>query len=348
LRTTDFDYILPVELIGQNPVEPRDSSRLMIIDRSAKTFEHRRFYELVDFLHPGDLLVMNNSRVLPARLFGKKTDTGGKVEILLLRRLSRNLWETLVKPGRRVKSGSKLAVTAEFQGESNAGVSVEARVIEEGDRGIRIIEFSNEELLLGLGRVALPPYIHVPLTNQERYQTIYADINGSVAAPTAGLHFTSELIEKIGQKGIQYLFVTLHVGLDTFRPVHEEDPRQHTIHSEYGIISEEVATRLSDAMNKGQRVVCVGTTTVRMVEAAAQASKHNKVDAFEDWVDLFILPDYKFKVVDAMVTNFHLPKSTLLMLVSAFAGKDLIMNAYREAINKKYSFYSFGDAMLIT
>ena len=348
MKTTDFDYNLPVELIGQNPVEPRDSSRLMIIDRSTKTFRHHRFYELVDILRQGDVLVMNNSRVLPARLFGKKTNTGGKVEILLLRRLNRNLWETLVKPGKRVKSGTRLLVTAESQELSGTGASIEAKVIEEGDRGIRLIEFPNEELLLGLGRVALPPYIHAPLTDQERYQTIYADISGSVAAPTAGLHFTPKLIEKIEQKGIQSLFVTLHVGLDTFRPVHEEDPRQHTIHSEFGIVSKDVAQRLSEAVEKGQRIICVGTTSVRIVEAAAQASKHNSVDAFEDWVDLFILPDYQFKVVNTMITNFHLPKSTLLMLVSAFAGRDLIMDAYQEAINKKYSFYSFGDAMLIT
>jgi S-adenosylmethionine:tRNA ribosyltransferase-isomerase len=336
LRTNDFDYYLPPELIAQTPIEPRDAARLMVINRATDLLEHHRFSELPDFLHKGDVMVFNDSRVIPARLAGKKSGTGGGVEILLLRCVSPQVWEALVKPARRVKTGVLLDL--------GIGVRVTAEVIGEGEAGLRTLRFSEETLLPVLGEIALPPYIHTPLQNPERYQTVYAEKSGSVAAPTAGLHFTPELLNRIQDKGIECLFVTLHVGLDTFRPVQEEDPRKHHIHREYGVITEEVAGEVSRAKSQGRRVICVGTTSVRLVEAAAQAGE---AQPFDGWVDLFILPGYKFKVVDAMVTNFHLPRSTLLMLVTAFAGKELIAEAYQEAISQKYRFYSFGDATLI-
>jgi len=341
LRTDDFDYDLPQELIAQKPIEPRDMSRLLVVNRQNGTIEHRHFPDILSFFQAGDVMVFNDSRVIPARLSGTKLKTGGNVEILLLRRLSPNVWETLVKPGRRVKKGTELELK-----DGNGNFIVTADVIEEGESGIRIIKFSNESLLSELGQVALPPYIHEPLQNQNRYQTVYADQKGSVAAPTAGLHFTQELLNKIAQQGVQCLFVTLHIGLDTFRPVQEDNPHEHQIHREYGFMSAEVANNLNQAKKEGRRVICVGTTSVRLVEAVAQKSG-DAVQPFEGWVDLFILPGYKFHVVDSMITNFHLPKSTLLMLVSAFAGKELIDEAYQIAIAEKYRFYSFGDAMMI-
>ena len=342
MRTDDFDYYLPSELIAQKPIEPRDASRLLVVNRQSGTIENHHFYELLSFLQTGDVMVFNDSRVIPARLSGIKANTGGAVEILLLRRLSPNVWETLVKPGRRVKAGTTLELT---DGKKNSIVTAE--VIEEGDNGIRTTRFSDESLLPNLGKVALPPYIHEPLKNPNRYQTVYAQYNGSVAAPTAGLHFTPELFPKLEKKGVKCLFVTLHVGLDTFRPVQEDNPREHRIHREYGIMSEDVARKLSLAKKEGRRIICVGTTSVRLIEAVAQTSSSGSLQSFEGWVDLFILQGYHFRQVDAMITNFHLPKSTLLMLVSAFAGKELIDEAYQSAINEKYRFYSFGDAMLI-
>jgi S-adenosylmethionine:tRNA ribosyltransferase-isomerase len=336
LHTNDFDYYLPPELIAQTPIEPRDAARLMVINRATGSLEHHQFSELTNFLHKGDVMVFNDSRVIPARLAGKKSRTGGGVEILLLKLVNPGVWEALVKPARRVKTGTML--------ELGVGVSVTAEVIGEGEAGLRTIRFSEEAPLPVLGEIALPPYIHTPLQNPERYQTVYAEKSGSVAAPTAGLHFTTELLNRIQNKGIECLFVTLHVGLDTFRPVQEEDPRKHHIHREYGVVTEEVAGELSRAKSHGRRVICVGTTSVRLVEAAAQSGE---TQPFDGWVDLFILPGYKFKVVDAMITNFHLPRSTLLLLVSAFTGKKLIDEAYREAIAEKYRFYSFGDATLI-
>jgi S-adenosylmethionine:tRNA ribosyltransferase-isomerase len=339
LHTSDFDYDLPVELIAQTPIEPRDAARLMVINRGTGSIEHRRFVEVADFLRYGDVMVFNDSRVIPARLAGKKAVTGGGVEVLLLRRLGSNVWETLVKPGRRVKKGTVLEI--------GIGSTVMAEVIEEGEAGKRTIRFSQENMLPILGEIALPPYIHTPLENPERYQTVYADNSGSVAAPTAGLHFTSQLLGRIKDKGIKCLFVTLHIGLDTFRPVQEDNPREHHIHREYGIVTKEVAGELSRAKKEGRRVICVGTTSVRMVEMLANVSRLPDIQPFDSWVDLFILPGYKFKIVDAMITNFHLPRSTLLMLISAFAGKELIEKAYEEAIAQKYRFYSFGDAMII-
>ena len=342
MKTSDFDYFLPLELIAQTPVEPRTQSRLLVVNRADGSLEHRRFYEVVDFLHEGDVLVLNNSLVIPARLIGKRTESGGKIEILLLRRQSPDVWEALVRPARRVKAGTVIEISRD-----GSDSSITAEAIGIGERGIRLLRFSDEKLLFEMGEIALPPYIHVPLEDPERYQTVYADIAGSVAAPTAGLHFTPELLSQINAKGIKCLFTTLHVGLDTFRPVREDDPRQHQIHREYGVLSREVAAELSLAKAEGRRVICVGTTSVRLIEAAVQASHAVKIQPFEGWVDLFILPGYRFRVVDAMITNFHLPRSTLLMLVSAFAGNDLIKRAYQEAIAEKYRFYSFGDAMLL-
>jgi S-adenosylmethionine:tRNA ribosyltransferase-isomerase len=338
LRTSDFDYYLPQELIAQRPIEPRDASRLMVLNRKGSSITHNYFNNLLDFLCTGDVMVFNDSRVIPARLSGTKTESGGGVEILLLRHLNTNVWETLVKPGRRVKTGVKLELR-----DNKKNVAVTAEVIETGENGIRHIRFSDETLLAQIGGVALPPYIHETLENPNRYQTVYAENNGSVAAPTAGLHFTPELIARIQNKGIKCLFVTLHVGLDTFRPVKEENPQAHHIHREYGYLNEKAASELILAKKEKRRVICVGTTTVRLVEAVAQGGMR----PFKGWVDLFILPGHCFSVADTMITNFHLPKSTLLMLVSAFAGKELIDKAYQRAIREKYRFYSFGDAMLI-
>ena len=347
METTDFDYSLPSKLIAQNPIEPRDQARLMVLNRSSGSLEHRRFFEVVEYLQAGDVLLFNDSRVIPARLSGRKIDTGGKLEILLLRRLSPNVWETLVRPGKRVKIGSRLELTDDSADDAEQDCRVPAEVVGLGGNGIRVIRFSDETLLYHLGRVPLPPYIRVPLKDPERYQTVYAGVAGSVAAPTAGLHFTPELVDKIKSKGVHCLFVTLHIGLDTFRPVQEDDPQEHPIHREYGVLSPEVASHLSQAKVEGHRIICVGTTTVRLVEAVAQGSSPANMQPFEGWVDLFILPGYHFRVVDSLITNFHLPRSTLLMLVSAFAGRGFINRAYQEAMAQKYRFYSFGDAMLI-
>lgn len=347
MQTSDFDYLLPPELIAQTPLEPRDQARLMVLDRTNGSLEHRSFYEIVDYLHKGDVLVFNDSRVIPARLSGMKAATGGSLEILLLRRLGDRVWETLVRPARRARAGSRLELVGNPETGGRPGLKVTAEVVELREGGVRVIEFSDETLLLSLGKIPLPPYIRVPLKDPERYQTVYAKAAGSAAAPTAGLHFTLELIDKLRCKGVQCIFVTLHVGLDTFLPVREEDPSKHPIHREYGVVGEEAAYHLSQAKRKGQRIVCVGTTTIRLVEAVAQASSPLHLPAFRGWVGLFILPGYQFKMADALITNFHLPRSTLLMLVTAFAGRDLITRAYQEAIARKYRFYSFGDAMLV-
>jgi len=340
MKTSDFSYHLPPELIAQTPIEPRDQSRLMVLNRSDGSIKHRRFFEIVDYLQAGDVLVFNDSRVIPARLCGRKIDTGGRVEILLLRRLDNAVWEALVKPGKRVNIGTKVEISGN-----------EAKVLAEitglGQNGVKMITFSDETLLPQLGSIPLPPYIHTPLPDPERYQTVYARAPGSAAAPTAGLHFTLELLDKVRRKGVHCRFVTLHVGLDTFQPVREDDPLEHPIHKEYGRLTQEVATELSWAKMDGRRVVCVGTTAARLIEEAAQASKPSLLEPFEGWVSLFVLPGYRFRLVDALITNFHLPRTTLLMLVCAFAGEDFITRAYEEAIAERYRFYSFGDAMLI-
>jgi S-adenosylmethionine:tRNA ribosyltransferase-isomerase len=341
MKTSDFSYSLPPELIAQTPIEPRDQSRLMVLNHSDGSIKNHRFFEIVDYLQAGDVLVFNDSRVIPARLTGRKVDTGGRVEILLLRQVDTAVWEALVKPGKRVSIGTKVEIGSENK------ARVLAEVTGVGQDGIKVMSFSDETLLPQLGRVPLPPYIHTPLPDPERYQTVYARIPGSAAAPTAGLHFTPELLNKIEKKGVSCLFVTLHVGLDTFRPVREDDPLKHPIHKEYGRLTQEVATELSRAKMEGRRVICVGTTTVRLIEAVAQASKASLLEPFEGWVSLFALPGYQFRMVDVLITNFHLPRTTLLMLVCAFAGKDFIIRAYEEAIAQKYRFYSFGDAMLI-
>ncbi len=343
MRTSDFNYYLPPELVAQTPVEPRDQARLMVLSRRDGWLEHRRFYEIAGFLRKGDVLVFNNSRVIPARLSSRKADSGGRLEILLLRRLRDSTWETLVRPARRTRVGSRLELVS-GRGQE---VAVTAEVVELKDGGRRVMRFSDETRLPSLGSIPLPPYIRTPLKNPERYQTIYAGVLGSVAAPTAGLHFTLELINEIEGRGVDCLFTTLHVGLDTFLPVREENPLEHPIHREFGLVSGEAARVLSRAKRERRRIICVGTTTVRLLEAAAQASSPLDMQPVEDWVSLFILPGYQFQMVDALITNFHLPRSTLLMLVTAFAGRDLISRAYQEAIARQYRFYSFGDAMLI-
>jgi S-adenosylmethionine:tRNA ribosyltransferase-isomerase len=345
MKTSDFDYALPQGLIAQTPVEPRNRARLMVANRSDSSLKHHRFFEIGDYLRAGDVLVFNDSRVIPARLNGRKVDSGGRLEILLLRWLSPNIWETLVRPGKRVSIGQRIELTSSSANNDRHDYNVPAEVIGLGEGGIRVISFPDETLLPELGKVPLPPYIRVPLTDPERYQTVYANVAGSVAAPTAGLHFTPELVDEIRSKGIHCLFVTLHIGLDTFRPVQEGDPIEHLIHQEYGVLGQDVARELSQAKIEGRRIICVGTTTVRLVEAVAQDS--TSIKPFKGWVSLFILPGYQFRMVDALITNFHLSRSTLLMLVTAFAGKGLINKAYREAIALNYRFYSFGDAMLI-
>ncbi len=347
MKTSDFDYSLPLELIAQTPIEPRDQSRLMVLNRSDSSMEHRKFFEITDYLRAGDVLLFNDSRVIPARLNGRKIDSGGRVEILLLRRLDTCAWETLVKPGKRVNIGTMIEIINDSVVDNRHEAKVLAKVIELRQGGIKVISFSDETLLPKLGKIPLPPYIHTPLTRPGRYQTVYANEAGSVAAPTAGLHFTPELLSDIERKGVRCLFVTLHIGLDTFRPVREDDPLEHPIYREYGELRQEVASQLSQARAEGRRIICVGTTTVRLIEQVAQNSNTAILEPFEGWVSLFILPEYQFRVVDALITNLHLPKSTLLMLVTAFAGKDFINQAYEEAIALRYRFYSFGDAMLI-
>jgi S-adenosylmethionine:tRNA ribosyltransferase-isomerase len=341
MKTSDFDYHLPPELIAQTPVEPRDQSRLMVLRCSDGSIEHHYFYEIASYLNSGDTVVFNNSRVIPARVLGQKSDSDTKVEILLLRRVDNGLWEILIRPGRKVGIGTKIRITNESAGTVQ---EIVAEVIERGEGGTRIIRLPEEGLLEKFGQVPLPPYIHTPLAEPERYQTVYAEIDGSVAAPTAGLHFTSKLLNEVQKKGVRLAFVTLHIGLDTFRPVRVDDPSQHKIHKEYGELSSEAAAMLRQTKEQGRRVIAVGTSTVRLIEAAAQSGT---VRPFAGWVDLFILPGYKFRVTDAMVSNFHLPRSTLLMLVSAFAGRDFILRAYEQAKGLGYGFYSFGDAMLI-
>ncbi|MGD0780981.1 MAG: tRNA preQ1(34) S-adenosylmethionine ribosyltransferase-isomerase QueA [Dehalococcoidales bacterium] len=343
MKTSDFDYTLPQEFIAQTPIEPRDHSRLLVLNKRDGSIEHRLFFNIIDYLRSGDVMVFNDSRVIPARLKGKRVGSGGRVEILLLRRLKPNVWEALVKPARRLIVGEKVEINTTDM----AGTPIIAQIVKTGNEGIRTIRFTDEARLLAAGEMPLPPYIHTPLENPDRYQTVYARILGSAAAPTAGLHFTPDLLDRIEGEGIRCLFTTLHVGLDTFRPVTVEDPREHTIYREYGIITPEVAAELSLAKKEGRRIICVGTTSVRLIEQAAINSKTNEIYPFRDWVSLFILPGHRFCMVDAMVTNFHLPRSTLLMLVTAFAGKELIDKAYREAIKRVYRFYSFGDAMLI-
>ncbi len=340
MKTSDFYYDLPKELIAQDPLEDRSSSRLLVLDKETGEIKHRGFREIVDFLRPGDCLVVNNTRVLPARLMGVREGTGAGIEVLLLKRCEDNVWETLVKPGKKARPGVRIS----FGDGLLTGEVLE--IAEEGNRRIRFTyEGIFEEILDQLGQMPLPPYITHPLKDKNRYQTVYAKHDGSAAAPTAGLHFTPELLEAIQEKGVKLAHVTLHVGLGTFRPVKVEDVAQHHMHSEFYLVEEEEAKRINEARKAGGRIVCVGTTSCRTLESACGAD--GILRAGRGWTDIFIYPGYSFRMTDALVTNFHLPESTLLMLVSALAGKEQILEAYEEAVRERYRFFSFGDAMLI-
>ena len=342
MRTSDFDYHLPKELIAQSPVEPRDHSRLMVVSRADGSVQHRRFYELTNYLRPGDLLVFNDSRVFPARLYGTLAGTGGKVELLLLHRLSEGVWRAIVRPGRRLRKGVAFNIAGGASGMGGEVLEVEAD-------GTRLLRLNGEELLEDVGVLPLPPYIHEPLRDPERYQTVYARVSGSVAAPTAGLHFTHELLARLHAMGVGTAFVTLHVSWDSFRPVRTEDVSGHKLHSEHFEVDEGTADAVNLAKREGRRVIAVGTTAVRVLEhLAASQGNDGVVVSASGWADLFIYPGHRFRVVDALVTNFHLPRSTLLMLTSAFAGREPLLSAYREAAGMGYRFYSFGDAMLIS
>ena len=339
MRTRDFWYELPEELIAQTPLLQRDSSRLMVLDRISGEVKHRHFYDILDYLQPGDCLVMNNSRVLPARLLGHRP-TGGAVEVLLLRDLGNKQWECLVKPGKKMQVGQEVVF-----GDGDLTASVVA-VQEDGNR---VVEFRYEgiflEVLERLGKMPLPPYIKAELKDQERYQTVYSKESGSAAAPTAGLHFTTDLLDKIRAKGVQTAFVTLHVGLGTFRPVKAEEIAEHHMHSELCMIGEETAGILNETKAKGGRIICVGTTSCRTLESLVK--EDGTFEAGSKWTEIFIYPGYRFKAMDALITNFHLPESTLVMLVSAFAGRENVLGAYNEAVQERYRFFSFGDAMYI-
>lgn len=341
LSTEDFDFDLPEELIAQTPLKDRASSRLLVVNKETGDMEDKHFHDILDELQPGDALVMNNTRVLPARLYGEKTETGGHLEVLLLTNTEGDTWETLIKPAKRAKVGTEIQF-----GDGR----LKAVVKEELEHGGRIIEFKYDgiflEILESLGEMPLPPYIKERLDDPDRYQTVYAEENGSAAAPTAGLHFTKELLEEIKAKGVHLVYLTLHVGLGTFRPVSVDNIEEHHMHSEFYRLTEEAAKQLNEVRQAGGRIVAVGTTSIRTLETIG--TKFNgEIQADSGWTDIFITPGYQFKVVEAFSTNFHLPKSTLVMLVSAFAGKDLTLAAYQHAIEEKYRFFSFGDAMFI-
>ena len=341
-----YSYDLSQDLIAQTPAEPRDHSRLMVFHRREQRQEHQRFTDLPNYLRPGDVLVFNDSRVFPARVYGARPDTGAKIELLLLRRDSPGVWQALVRPGRRMGPGAAFTLGA-------GPDAVDGEVIRVLDDGSRLVQLSSEERLDEIGVVPLPPYIHQPLTDPERYQTIYSRITGSVAAPTAGLHFTSQLLEAVQLLGVQTAFVTLHVGWASFRPVQTNDITRHEMHSEFFTLTQEAADIINRAKRSGRRIIAVGTTTVRLLEHAAQRRQDttpqsaNPLEPASGWADIFIYPGYEFRIIDGLVTNFHLPRSTLLMLVSAFAGREATLDAYREAVQRRYRFYSFGDAMLI-
>ena len=340
MKTADFYFDLPQELIAQDPLEDRSSSRLMVLDRKTGEIEHHIFKEVIDYLNPGDCLVVNNTKVIPARLFGSKEGTEAKIEILLLKRKENDVWETLVKPGKKAKPGTRIS----FGDGLLTGEVID--VVEEGNR---LIKFTYdgifEEILDQLGQMPLPPYITHQLKDKNRYQTVYAKHDGSAAAPTAGLHFTPELLEAIKAKGVNIAHVTLHVGLGTFRPVKVEDVTNHHMHSEFYIVEEDQAKLINETKQRGGKIVSVGTTSCRTLESATD--DQGILQAGSGWTDIFIYPGYKFKMIDRLITNFHLPESTLLMLVSALAGKDKIMAAYEEAVKERYRFFSFGDAMII-
>ena len=340
MRVDEFDYNLPEELIAQTPLDQRDQSSLLVLHRTDGKIEHRSFYNILDYLQEGDLLVLNDSKVIPARIFGTRAESGGIVEVLLLKALEENVWEALVKPGKKARPGQVI----EFQGKMTGEV---LDILDDGKRKIRFEHNSSNiyEVLDCIGKMPLPPYITAQLEDQDRYQTVYARELGSAAAPTAGLHFTDELLKKAREKGIKIGFVTLHVGLGTFRPVKADDIKDHIMHSEYFYIPDETISLINETKKNGKRVIAVGTTATRTLESGFDPHL-NCVQQSGD-TSIFIYPGYRFKVIDGLITNFHLPKSTLMMLVSALAGREKIMNAYQEAVNKKYRFFSFGDAMFI-
>lgn len=341
MNTADFDFHLPEELIAQTPLEKRDASRLLVVDRSSGEFSDQHFDSIIDQLQPGDALVMNNTRVLPARLYGEKPGTGGHVELLLLKNTEGDQWEVLAKPAKRLKVGAQV---------SFGDGRLTATILEELEHGGRIVRFDYQgiflEVLESLGEMPLPPYIHEKLTDRERYQTVYAKENGSAAAPTAGLHFTKELLAQIEAKGVKLVYLTLHVGLGTFRPVSVDNLEEHEMHSEFYTLSEEAAATLREVKANGHRVIAVGTTSIRTLETIGNKFQGD-IQADSGWTNIFIKPGYQWQIVDAFSTNFHLPKSTLVMLVSAFAGRDLTLKAYEHAIAERYRFFSFGDAMFI-
>lgn len=340
MEVKDFYFDLPEELIAQHPLEKRDVSRLMVVDKKTGKIEHKIFKDIVNYLEPGDCLVLNNTRVLPARLIGAKENSGGKIEFLLLKRTEKDTWETLVKPGKRAQIGAMFVF---------GNGDLKAEVVGIGLEGSRIVKFFYEgifeEVLDRLGQMPLPPYIKEKLRDKERYQTVYSKEVGSAAAPTAGLHFTDELLQAIKNKGVNIAFVTLHVGLGTFRPVKAEKVEEHTMHSEYYTLSKEAAELINNTKERGNKIIAVGTTSNRTLETIAD--ENGKVKEQSGWTDIFIYPGYKFKVVDALITNFHLPESTLIMLISAFSNREIIMEAYAEAVKNKYRFFSFGDAMFL-
>ena len=339
MRTEDFDYNLPEELIAQHPADKRDFSRLMVVDRKTGQREDKHFYDIIDYLNEGDLLVMNDTRVIPARLFGHRPEKEEKIEVFLLENIEKDKWEVLVKPGKKMKIGTKCIFSDEL--------SIEVINIKED--GNRVVEFSYEgifqEILDKLGNMPLPPYIKEKLKDKERYQTVYSKNPGSVAAPTAGLHFTKDLLKKIEDKGVKLAFITLNVGLGTFRPVKVDDVKNHKMHSEYYQISKETADLINETKKNNKRIISTGTTTTRTLESVFKKNGQIKEDS--GWTDIFIYPGFKFNVIDCQITNFHLPKSTLIMLVSALANKEIILDAYKDAVDKKYRFFSFGDAMFL-
>ncbi len=340
MKTSDFYYDLPKELIAQTPVEPRDSSRLLLLGRTSGKIEHKHFYDIIDSLNEGDCLIANDSRVLPARIYGIKEETGASVEFLLLKQITGNRWETLCKPGKKAKVGARFSF--------GDGIMT-AQVVEVKDDGNRVVDFDCDENFFAtldkIGQMPLPPYITEKLEDKERYQTVYSHELGSAAAPTAGLHFTEELMDRIRAKGVKIAYVTLHVGLGTFRPVKVDDVTKHKMHSEHYEIPEETAKIINETKQNGGRVIAVGTTTCRTLESVA--TMYGEIKPCHGFTDIFIYPGYTFKAIDGLITNFHLPESTLIMLVSAFAGYDNIMNAYKTAVEEKYRFFSFGDAMAI-
>lgn len=340
MKTSDFYYDLPEELIAQTPLQDRSSSKLMILNKNTGDIKHEVFKNIINYLDDNDVIVFNNTRVLPARLFGVKKDTGANIEILLLKRLELNKWQVLVKPAKRAKIGTVVTFGDNL---------LSMKILQEYDEGIRDVEFSYdgvfEDIISQIGFMPLPPYIKEKLQDKERYQTVYSKINGSSAAPTAGLHFTKELIQELKNKGVQTEYVTLHVGLGTFRPVKTDNLEEHTMHSEYYHIDEQTSKRLNEAKKNGKRIICVGTTSVRTLESSS--NENGVLEKNEGNTNIFIYPPYDFKFVDAIITNFHLPESTLIMMISAFASKEKVFNAYNEAVKNKYRFFSFGDAMFI-